>query len=104
MISVKNIRGAVQKKEAPQKPRKEDDDCDTCVFVCVHVCVCVCLCEMVTFDDGGGGDGQRRLSQRRRWHQRGPPRLWDCSKISDTPKGVMTVQKSAPPYYALLGC
>ena len=78
----------------------------TCVYVdvCVHVCVRVCLCEMVTFDDGGGGDGQRRLSQRRRWHQRGPPRLWDCSKISDTPKGVMTVQKSTPPYYALLGC
>ena len=43
LISVKNIRGAVQKKEAPQKPRKEDDDCDTCVFVCVHVCVCVCV-------------------------------------------------------------
>ena len=62
MISVKNIRGAVQKKEAPQKPRKEDDDCDTCVFVCVHVCVCLCVClyDMVTFDDAGGGSQQRR--------------------------------------------
>ena len=41
-----NNRGAVQKTEAPQKPRKEDDDCDTCVYVdvCVFVCVCVCLC------------------------------------------------------------
>ena len=45
-MSVKNIRRAVQKTEAPKKPRKEDDECDICVYVdvCVHVCVCVCVC------------------------------------------------------------
>ena len=49
-----NNRGTVQKTEAPQKPRKADDERSKihhyiyiyiymCVCLCVFVCVCVCV-------------------------------------------------------------
>ena len=48
-----NIRGAVQKTEAPQKPRKEDDDRSKIhhyiyIYICVFVCVCLCVCACVS--------------------------------------------------------
>ena len=49
-----NNRGAVQKTEAPQKPRKADDERSKIhhyiyiyiyiyIYVCLFVCVCVCV-------------------------------------------------------------
>ena len=41
-----NNRGAVQKTEAPQKPRKADDERSKIhhyIYMCVCLCVCVCV-------------------------------------------------------------
>ena len=46
VMSVQISEGAVQKTEAPQKPRKEDDDRSKIhhyIYVCLFVCLCVCV-------------------------------------------------------------
>ena len=50
-----NNRGAVQKTEAPQKPRKADDERSKIhhyiyiyIYVCVCLCVFVCVCVYVS--------------------------------------------------------
>ena len=46
VMSVQISEGPVQKTEAPQKPRKADDERSKIhhyIYVCLFVCVCVCV-------------------------------------------------------------
>ena len=80
-----NIRGAVQKTEAPQKPRKEDDDRSKIhhyiyIYVCLFVCLCVCV--YVSHAPAERASNIRGAVQK--------------SETPRPPKRAMTVQKSAP--------
>ena len=86
-----NNRGAVQKTEAPQKPRKADDERSKIhhyiyIYICVFVCVCLCVCACVSMYPPPPPLSERQISA-------------GAVKKSETPrppKRAMTVQKSAP--------
>ena len=45
VMSVQISEGPVQKTEAPQKPRKVDEECSKIHhYIYIYMCVCLCVC------------------------------------------------------------